>query len=74
MVESMKRYTVRFERDEGGWWVGTVLHSVAAIHEGEPSTRPDVGFGNLWLFIDNANSVQLRERIELPQDVQNTDR
>ena len=73
MVETMKRYTVRYERDEGGWWVATVprirgCHTQGrSIEEARRRIREALG-----LFIDNTERVDLRDEVELPKDVQKT--
>ena len=34
MVETMSHYTVRYSRDESGWWVAQVKEAPAAITQG----------------------------------------
>ena len=73
MVESMKRYTVRYERDEGGWWVATVPRLRGCHTQGRTLDEARRRIREaLALFIDDADSVELRDKIELPQDVEKT--
>ena len=69
----MKRYTVRYERDGGGWWVATVPRIHGCHTQGRTLVEARRRIREaLALFIDNAESVGLRDEIELPKDVQKT--
>ncbi len=71
MDESMKRYTVRYERDEGGWWVATVVRFRRCHTQGRTLDEARRRIREaLALYIDDADSVELRDEIELPKDVQ----
>ena len=73
MVETMKGYTVRYERDEGGWWVATVPRIRSCHTQGRTLDEARRRIREaLALFIDNAERVELRDEIELPNDVQKT--
>lgn len=75
MAETMKSYTVRYQRDEGGWWVATVRRIRGCHTQGRTleEARRRIR-GALAPFIDDAQSVDLRDEIELPRDVQRTPR
>ena len=71
MGESMKRYTVRYERDEGGWWVATVVRFRGCHTQGRSLDEARRRIREaLTLYIDDADSVELRDEIKLPKDVQ----
>jgi len=66
----MKKYTVRYERDDDGWWVATVrgirgCHTQGrTIEEAERRIRDALG-----LFIDDAESVALERNVHLPAKI-----
>jgi predicted RNase H-like HicB family nuclease len=66
----MKRYTVRFERDESGHWIATVrgirgCHTYGrTLDEARSRVREA-----LSLFVDDAGSAPLREDVRLPREV-----
>lgn len=70
MAESMKRYTIRYERDGDGWWVATVrgvrgCHTQGrTIEEARRRIREALG-----LFVDDAGAAELRDDIRLPSPV-----
>ena len=58
MVETMKRYTVRYERDEGGWWVATVPRIRGCHTQGRTLDQARRRIREaMALFIDNAERV-----------------
>jgi predicted RNase H-like HicB family nuclease len=73
MVEGMRRFTVRYERDEGGWWVATVPRLRGCHTQGRTldEARRRVREA-MALFIEDAESVEIRDQIRLPKDVQRT--
>lgn len=73
MVETMKRYTVRYERDEGGWWVATVprIHGCHTQGRTLAEARRRIREA-LALFVDHAEKADLRDEIHLPKDVRRT--
>jgi len=66
----MKRYTVRYERDVEGWWVATVPRVRGCHTQGRTLDEARRRIREaLALFIDDANTVLLRDDIRLPADV-----
>lgn len=69
----MRRLTVRYERDEAGWWVPTVpklrgCHTQGrTLEEARRRAREAMA-----LFIEDAESVEIRDEILLPKEVQRT--
>lgn len=63
----MKSYTVRYERDETGWWIATVkgvrgCHTQGrTIDEARRRVREALG-----LFVSNADSAKLKDEVQLP--------
>ncbi len=73
MVESMKRVTVRYERDKEGWWVATVSRFRGCHTQGRTLDEARRRIREaLALYVDNADSVEFRDEIELPKDIQKT--
>ena len=73
MAETMKRFTVRFERDEGGWWVATVPRIRGCHTQGRTLDEARRRIREaLALFMDSPERVELRDEIRLPKDVQKT--
>jgi predicted RNase H-like HicB family nuclease len=70
MAPPVKRYTVRYERDEDGWWVATVkgvrgCHTQGrTIEEAERRAREALG-----LFVDGAESATLEREVRLPAKI-----
>lgn len=65
-----RRYAVKYERDESGWWIASVpsvkgCHTQGrTIEEARRRIREALG-----LFVDHANRAMLLDRIEMPADV-----
>ena len=70
MAPPMKKYTVRYERDEDGWWVATVkgirgCHTQGrTIEEAERRVREALG-----LFVDGAEGAALERDVRLPAKI-----
>jgi predicted RNase H-like HicB family nuclease len=70
MAARVKKYRVRYERDEDGWWVATVksirgCHTQGrTIEEAERRVREALG-----LFVDGAESAALERDIRLPAKI-----
>ncbi len=77
MVEAMKQYTVKYERDEeSGWWVAQIKEEPAAITQGRTiaEARRRVREA-LALAIDDdkmAAKAQLIDEVKLPPPVRKT--
>jgi predicted RNase H-like HicB family nuclease len=70
MADQMKSYTVRYERDETGWWVASVP-SVKGCHtQGRSIKQARTRIREaLGLFISNASDVELIDDVKLPVHV-----
>ncbi len=68
----MKRYTVRYERDETGWWVAQVKEAPAAISQGRTIAEARRRIREaLGLAIDDdaaAQKATLVDDVRLPAD------
>jgi predicted RNase H-like HicB family nuclease len=68
-----KRYTVRYERDEAGWWVASVkgvrgCHTQGrTLDEARRRVREALG-----LVVANAGRAELVDEVRLPREVQRT--
>jgi predicted RNase H-like HicB family nuclease len=71
MVEGMSTYTVRYERDERGWWVAEVV-GVAGCHtQGRSIAQArDRIREALGLFVEDAEKAALIDDISLPERMQ----
>lgn len=73
MVAAMKRFTVRYERDETGWWVAQVREKPAAITQGRTIAEARRRIREaLALVLDSdlaAESAELVDDVKLPPDV-----
>lgn len=73
MAHTMKRYTVRYERDEGGWWVASVkgirgCHTQGrTLDEARRRVREALG-----LVVANAEAAELVDDVRLPREVRRT--
>jgi predicted RNase H-like HicB family nuclease len=69
----MKRYTVRYERDEAGWWVASVkgvrgCHTQGrTLDEARRRVREALG-----LVVANADAAELVDDVRLPREVRRT--
>ncbi len=67
MAETMSTYTVRYERDETGWWVATVKEVRGCHTQGRSIDQARKRIREaLGLFVDDAEESQLRDDIVLP--------
>lgn len=70
MAKAVKSYTVRYERDDTGWWVATVkgvkgCHTQGrTIEEARRRIREALG-----LFVKNADGARLEDEVRLPSKV-----
>jgi predicted RNase H-like HicB family nuclease len=73
MVATMKRYTVRYERDEAGWWVASVkgvrgCHTQGrTLEEARRRIREALG-----LAVANADATVLVDDVRLPREIRRT--
>jgi predicted RNase H-like HicB family nuclease len=73
MAQTMKRYTVRYERDEAGWWVASVkgvrgCHTQGrTLNEARRRVREALG-----LVVANAGAAELVDEVRLPREVRRT--
>lgn len=73
MVRKMKRVTVRYERDDEGWWVATVPRFRGCHTQGRTLDEARRRIREaLSLYVDEADRLELRDEIELPKDIQKT--
>ncbi len=67
-------YTVRYERDEAGWWVAQVKEAPAAITQGRTIAEARRRIREaLGLALDDdaaARRVELKDEVKLPADAQ----
>jgi len=73
MVATMKRYTVRYERDEAGWWVASVkgvrgCHTQGRTLE-EARRRIEEA---LSLSVTDAAAAVLVDEVRLPREIRRT--
>lgn len=70
MAERMKHYTVRYERDEHGWWVASV-RSVKGCHtQGRSIAQARERIREaLGLFVKDAKRAELDEEFRLPTEL-----
>ena len=67
------RITVRYERDEGGGWVATVPKLRGCHTQGRTLDEARRRIREaMALFLEDAESVEIRDQILLPKDVQQT--
>lgn len=67
MVESMSTYTVRYERDETGWWVATVKEVRGCHTQGRTIAQARRRISEaLGLFVDHADKADLIDDVVLP--------
>jgi predicted RNase H-like HicB family nuclease len=73
MASKVRRYTVRYERDEAGWWVASVRGVRGCHTQGRTleETRRRVREA-LALFVDDADRAELVDAVHLPRDVRRT--
>jgi predicted RNase H-like HicB family nuclease len=72
MVKPVSAYTVRYERDETGWWVATVKEVRGCHTQGRTidQTRRRIREA-LSLFVKDADEADLIDCIRLPENAQN---
>lgn len=70
MADRMKRYKVRYERDEDGWWVASVP-SVKGCHtQGRSIAQARERIHEaLSLFVKDAKRAEFREEFRLPAEL-----
>jgi predicted RNase H-like HicB family nuclease len=67
MGDSMKRYTVRYERDESGWWGGEVKEVRGCRTQGRTIAQVRRRIRDaLALFVDDAKTTTLVDDVVLP--------
>jgi predicted RNase H-like HicB family nuclease len=72
MVEAMSTYTVRYERDETGWWVATVKEIRGCHTQGRTIDQSRRRIREaLGLFVDDADEAELIDDIALPAKARN---
>jgi predicted RNase H-like HicB family nuclease len=65
-----KTYTVRYERDEDGWWVASVVGVRGCHTQGKSIAQARERIREaLGLFIPNAKTVELEDDILLSADI-----
>ena len=73
MAENMKSVRVRYERDDEGWWVATVPRFRGCHTQGRTLDEARRRIREaLALYVDDADRLELRDEIELPNDIQKT--
>jgi len=71
MVESMKTYTVTYERDETGWWVASIKQVRGCHTQGRTIEQARKRIREaLALYVDNAEEVKLVDDVRLPNKAQ----
>jgi predicted RNase H-like HicB family nuclease len=66
-----KRYVVVYERDESGYWIASVSGVKGCHTQGRSLSQARERIREaLGLFIDDADKVELRDRIKLPGELQ----
>ena len=70
MATRVKRYTVRYERDESGWWIGSVPTVRGCRTQGRTieETRRRIREA-LGLFVKDAARAELIDDVALPAEV-----
>ena len=70
VVKALKRYAVRYERDEDGWWVASVP-SVKGCHtQGRSIAQARERIREaLGLFVKDAKRAEFDEEFRLPADL-----
>ena len=73
MAQTMKRYTVRYERDEAGWWVASVKGVRGCHTQGRTldEARRRVREA-LALVVANVRAAELVDEVRLPREVRRT--
>jgi len=67
----MSTYTVKYERDETGWWVATVKGISGCHTQGKTIDQARRRIREaLGLFVDNAEKARLIDNIQLPSKAQ----
>ncbi len=67
LVKAMKKYTVKYARDEEGWWVASVRGIVGCHTQGRTIEQSRKRIREaLELFIDDVDKVKLVDEIVLP--------
>lgn len=73
MAETMRRYTVRYERDEARWWVASVRGIRGCRTQGrtldEARRRVREALG---LFVANPDATELVDDVRLPVEARRT--
>src|SRR5438046_10037742 len=66
VATAMRTYTVSYERDEGGWWVATVVEVRGCRTQGRTIAQARSRIREaLGLFVDNSERAALVERVKL---------
>jgi predicted RNase H-like HicB family nuclease len=70
MVEPMSAYTIRYEKDETGWWVATVKDVRGCHTQGRTIDQARRRIREaLELFVDDAEEAELIDDVVLPASV-----
>src|SRR5437016_13320690 len=66
VATAMRTYTVSYERDEGGWWVATVVELRGCRTQGRTIAQARSRIREaLGLFVDDSERAALVERVKL---------
>jgi predicted RNase H-like HicB family nuclease len=72
VVETMSRFTVKYERDESGWWVAQVKEAPAAVTQGRTISEARRRIREaLALALDDdekAEAAKLVDEVKLPAE------
>ncbi len=67
MVKTLSTYTVRYEKDETGWWVATVKEVRGCHTQGRTIDQARRRIREaLELFVDHADEAELIDNVALP--------
>ncbi|MHB8417280.1 MAG: type II toxin-antitoxin system HicB family antitoxin [Myxococcales bacterium] len=69
----MRRYTVRYERDEAGWWTGEIKEVQGCRTQGRTIAQVRKRIRDaLGLFVNNAKTAALIDDVVLPTQARRT--
>ena len=69
----MKRYTVKYERDESGWWSGEIKEVQGCRTQGRTIAQVRRRIREaLKLFVSDAKTAQLQDDVILPSQARRT--
>lgn len=71
MDETMKSYTVSYERDKAGYWVASVRGVKGCRTQGRSLSEARARIREaLALYVDDAETAELHDRVKLPGELQ----